>query len=313
MLIRRFDPTSLTLFVAVCAEKSITKAAEREHIAPSAVSNRIAELEEAVKATLLYRHQRGVTPTPAGECLLKHARLVLHSMEKMCSELSEYSVGLRGSVKIFANRSAIIQFLATDLSTFFAEHENVHVDLEEHISELVVEGVETGVADVGICVGTTDLKGLQSFPYRKDRLVAVVPQGHPLLRKKRLAFHETLEFDQVGLHASSSLSKTLVKSAEAAGKTINFRVYVTSFDAVCAMVQAGLGVGVMPELVINEKAAGVGLRGVALTDAWANRDFKIVCRKYDALQVSSRRFVDHLVASKDDEPADVSVPRRHPK
>jgi DNA-binding transcriptional LysR family regulator len=101
MLIRRFDPTSLTLFVAVCTERSITKAAEREHTAPSAVSNRIAELEEAVKATLLYRHQRGVTPTPAGECLLKHARLVLHSMEKMCSELSEYSVGLAGKRKDF--------------------------------------------------------------------------------------------------------------------------------------------------------------------------------------------------------------------
>ena len=93
---RRIDLTSLQLFVAVCELGSIGRAAEREFIAASAVSKRLAELEAAVETALLYRHSRGVTLTPAGENLLHHARSVLFGLEKMQGELSEYADGVRG-------------------------------------------------------------------------------------------------------------------------------------------------------------------------------------------------------------------------
>ena len=93
---RRIDLTSLQLFVAVCELGSIGKAAEREFIAPSAVSKRLSDLEATLGTALLYRHTRGVGLTPAGESLLHHARSVLFSLEKMQGELSEYADGVRG-------------------------------------------------------------------------------------------------------------------------------------------------------------------------------------------------------------------------
>ena len=119
---RRIDLTSLQLFVAVCEAGSIGRAAEREFIAASAISKRLADLESALDTALLYRHARGVDLTPAGQSLLHHARNVLYGLEKMQGELSEYADGVRGHVRVHASISAVVQFLPEDLGACAAEH-----------------------------------------------------------------------------------------------------------------------------------------------------------------------------------------------
>ncbi|MGI4902721.1 MAG: LysR family transcriptional regulator [Janthinobacterium lividum] len=284
-------------FVSVCEEKSIARAAEREHTVASAVSKRISEMESILGTPLLYRHRNGVSPTPAGESLLRHARHILHEMEVMAAELSEHTDGARGHVRIYANRSAIIQFLPEDLAAFSSEFPQVRLDLEEHMSEAVVEAVEHGVADVGVCNASTPAHGLQTFHYRDDRLVVVVPASHPLAGRPSLAFHETLDFDQVGLLSGDSFQQLLLASSKQAGKLLRFRVHVASFDAVCRMVQAGMGLGVIPASAVPFYQGGTGVVAIALDDVWAKRELKIVCRDYQTLPVTSRRFVDHLRSS----------------
>ena len=84
----RFDPTTLRLFISACEEGTFGRAAEKEGLVPSALSKRMAELEEAVGTPLLYRQQKGIEPTPAGLCLLQHARHVLDEMTVMSAALS---------------------------------------------------------------------------------------------------------------------------------------------------------------------------------------------------------------------------------
>jgi DNA-binding transcriptional LysR family regulator len=295
---RRVDLTSLQLFVAVCELGSIGKAAEREFIAASAVSKRLSDLEATLDTPLLYRHTRGVDLTPAGESLLHHARSVLVSLEKMQGELSEYADGVRGHVRIHASISAIVQFLPEDLGTFAKEHPQVKIDLEEHLSTEVVRAVQEGGADLGIC--NTGLLGtgheLQTLPYREDELVLIVPRGHALARRKRVAFADTLEFDHVGLHSNSSIYLAMREAAAQAGRTIKLRIHVTGLDAMCRMIHNGLGVGVMPRRAF-ELMHGVGdLDCVALTDAWARRSIGLVARDFSTLPVTARLLVDHLHA-----------------
>ena len=148
---RTLDPVTLRLFVAVCEERNIARAAAREAIVASAVSKRLSDLEATLDTPLLYRHTRGVDLTPAGQSLLHHARAVLFSLEKMQAELSEYADGVRGHVRIHANISAIVQFLPEDLGTFAQAHPQVKIDLQEHLSSDVVRAVQEGAADLGIC------------------------------------------------------------------------------------------------------------------------------------------------------------------
>lgn len=292
---RRMDLTSLQLFVAVCELGSIGRAAEREFIAASAISKRLSELEATVGAQLLYRHTRGVDLTPAGESLLHHARSVLFSLEKMQGELSEYADGVRGHVRIHASISAIVQFLPEDLGAFVRAHGQVKIDLEEHLSAEVVRAVREGAADLGICNAAATGQGeLQSLPYRHDRLALIVPRGHALAARPEIAFADSLDFDQVGLHSTSSIYLALRQAAEQAGRTIRLRIHVTSLDAMCRMIDNGLGVGVMPQRAF-ELMHGVGaLECVPLSDPWAERELRMVARDFSSLPVTARLLVEHL-------------------
>jgi len=222
---RRIDLTSLQLFVAVCELGSIGRAAEREFIAASAVSKRLSDLEAAVDTALLYRHSRGVTLTPAGESLLHHARTVLFGLERMQGELSEYAEGVRGHVRMHANISAIVQFLPEDLGAFARAHSQIKIDLQEHLSPDVLHAVREGAADLGLCNVPATAEGeLQSRPYRTDRLVLVVPQGHALQAREAVQFDEVLDWDIVGLHAGSSISLAMRQAAAQAGRPLRQRI-----------------------------------------------------------------------------------------
>lgn len=294
---RRVDLTSLQLFVAVCELGSIGKAAEREFIAASAVSKRISDLEATLSTPLLYRHARGVDLTPAGESLLHHARSVLFSLEKMQGELSEYAGGVRGHVRVHASISAIVQFLPEDLGAFIQKHAEVKIDLEEHLSTEVVRAVQEGAADLGICNTTSGAGNLQTLSYKTDKLVLIVPQAHVLLSHSAIKFEDALDFDQVGLHANSSIYLAIRQAAASVGRTIKLRIHVTGLDAMCRMIQNGLGVGVMPQRAF-ELLHGVGnLRAIPLTDVWATRRIDLVARDFSTLPVTARLLVKHLSAA----------------
>jgi len=303
---RRIDLTSLQLFVAVCELGSIGRAAEREFIAASAVSKRLSDLEATLNTPLLYRHTRGVDLTPAGESLLHHARSVLYSLEKMQGELSEYADGVRGHVRVHANISAIVQFLPEDLGAFRHAHEEIKIDLEEHLSTEVLRAVQEGAADLGVChVGTTgrnsegNASELQSLHYRDDQLVLIVPVGHVLAGKDPIAFSATLDHDHVGLHTNSSIYVAMRQAALAAGRSIKLRIHVTGLDAMCRMIENGLGIGVMPGHAFELMRGGIGhgLVSVALTDAWAQREIRLVARDFSTLPIAARALVTHLQAS----------------
>ncbi|WP_038208429.1 LysR substrate-binding domain-containing protein [Xenophilus azovorans] len=295
---RRIDLTSLQLFVAVCELGSIGRAAEREFIAASAISKRLSDLEATLGTALLYRHARGVDLTPAGESLLHHARAMLYSLEKMQGELSEYADGVRGHVRVHANISAIVQFLPEDLGAFARAHEAIKIDLEEHLSSEVVRAVQEGAADLGICHVPADADALQTLPYRSDRLALVLPLGHPLASAPQLDFAASLDFDHVGLHTNSSIYVAMHQAALAAGRSVRLRIHVTGLDAMCRMIDNGLGIGVMPQRAFELMRGGIGQRlvSVPLTDAWAQREIRLVARDFSTLPVAARTLVNHLRA-----------------
>lgn len=300
---RRIDLTSLQLFVAVCERGSIGKAAEQEFLATSAVSKRLSDLETTVGSNLLYRTARGATPTPAGQSLLHHARSVLFSLDKMQGELSEYADGVRGHVRVHANISAIVQFLPEDLGTFIRNHEQIKIDLEEHLSNEVIRAVNEGAADLGICHtgSASPIHDLQTRPYRQDRLALVVPRQHPLAERETLAFADCLDWDHVGLHANSSIALAMHAAANAVGKSIRLRIRVTGLDAMCRMIHNGLGVGLMPRRAF-ELMHGVGdLVCVPLSDAWAQRQINLIARDFSTLPVTARLLVSHLSQQADQE------------
>jgi DNA-binding transcriptional LysR family regulator len=293
-LSRRIDLTTLRLFIAVCEEQNLTRAAHREGIAASAVSKRMNDFELAFGVTLFRRLSKGMALTPAGEALLHHARVTLLNVEKIAVELSEYSHGVRGHVRMLANLSAIVQFLPEDLQAFFSAHELLRVDLQERPSGQVVRGIEEGAAEIGICSGEAETRTLDAFHYRYDHLAVVVRSDHPLAGRADILFADTLDFDHVGLHAASSIYLRSQYAASQAGKSMRLRINVPGFDAVCRMVQADMGIGLIPDRAFEVIGAGMGLRAIPLRDDWAKRELKIVVRDAAQLSGTGRMVLDHL-------------------
>jgi DNA-binding transcriptional LysR family regulator len=293
-LSRRVDLTTLRLFIAICEEQNLTRAANREGIAASAVSKRMNDFELAFGVTLFKRLSKGMALTPAGEALLHHARLTLLNVEKIAVELSEYSQGVRGHVRMLANLSAIVQFLPEDLSAFFAAHELLRIDLQERPSGQVVSGIEEGAAEIGICSGAADTRALEAFHYRYDHLVLVMRTDHPLAGRDGLFFTDTLDYDHIGLHTASSIYLRAQLAASEAGKPMRLRINVPGFDAVCRMVQANMGLGLMPDRAFEVVGRGMGLCPVRLRDDWARRELKIVVRDQDQLSSTGHLVLDHL-------------------
>lgn len=296
-LLRRLDLTTLQLFLAVHEEGTLTRAAEREAIAVSAASKRLAELEQAIGVALFVRRARGMHLTAAGETLLTHARRMLLSVEKIGQELAEHALGVRGYARMVANLSAIVEFLPEDLRAFLQLHEQVKLDLEERPSNSVVKGVEDGWADLGICSGDIDTRDLHSQLYRRDRIVLVMRDDHALAGRTSVAFAETLDYDHVGLHADSSINTRSHLASHAAGRTLKMRIHVPGFDAVCRMAQVGMGLGVIPHEVYLAIGRPLGLRAVALDEAWAARELRIVVRDVKGLAPVTQALFDHLAAA----------------
>lgn len=290
----RLDTLSLRLFISVIEEGTIAAAAEREHIVASAVSKRISELEIALDTQLLQRSNKGVQPTEAGSVLLSLARGVLHDLDDVYLQLREYSTGTRGYVRVFSNISAITQFLPTELNRFLEKYPLVEVHLEEKISSVIARSVAESMADIGIFTLGTHAHNLEIFPYSADELVLIAPRHHPLAKKASVRFAETLDFNFVGLHAGGSMNLQLLNAAGRIGKTMKLRMQVTSFDAQCLMVEAGMGIGILPRRSAQTFLKSLPINVITLDEPWAKRELVICVRSYAALPLAARFLVDHL-------------------
>jgi DNA-binding transcriptional LysR family regulator len=288
----KLDPVSLQFLVGVIEEGTIAAVAERHHIAASAVSKRLSDLESLLGTSLIRRTNRGIEPTAAGTVLLNLARGVLHDLDEIYFQMREYSTGVRGQVRLLANRSSITEFLPNELKDFMALHPQVHVRLEERISPVVVRSVANNEADVGLFVLGDYPADMELLPYHVDELVVITPKGHPLEGAAGVTFADTLEYDYIGLHEEAVLQ--LLKAAGKVNKTLKLRIQVSSFDALCAMVGAGLGIGVLPRNCVRPYMAGQDLNVVALREPWAMRELKICFRSYEGLTAAAKRLVDHL-------------------
>ena len=276
----------------------MARAAEQEHIEPSAISKRIAQLEEDLGVELLVRGRRGVQTTPAGLALLEHARSVLFTVDRIVADAAGFAGGVQGHVRLIATASAIAEALLDDIASFMREPDNEHikVDIEERVSRDLVREVRDGNASLGVCWDRVDFQGLSHVAYRSDRLALAVYAGHALAGRTSIGFAETLAFDHVGLPPATAVHTMLQRAAASAGRTVTYRVVVSGFDAALRVVAANLGVSVVPLEVARRTAANADIELIPLDDAWAERSFAICCRDFAALAPASRRLVGHLQA-----------------
>jgi DNA-binding transcriptional LysR family regulator len=290
----RFDIVDLRLFLHVAEARSITHGAERASLALASASARIRGMEEALGTPLLVRDRRGVSLSPAGECLVEHARLVVQQVERMRGELGSYARGLSGSVRLLSNTAALNEHLPKALARFLAANPTISIEVEERESADIAAALATGAADVGIASSAVLTDAIEQFPFRHDRLVIVLPRDDVLGRKQQLALAAIIDRAFVGLPRESALQLHLAGHAARIGATMKVRARVTGFDAICAMVEAGAGIGIVPEVSAARCRRRMKIDVVKLSDPWASRKLAICVRQLRTLPIGAQQLVAHL-------------------
>ena len=289
-----FDLTDLRLFVAAAELGNLTRASERQHLSLAAASARIKSLEAQCGLPLLLREARGVKLLPQGEAFLHHARLLLNQTDKLRDELLAYGGGLRGHLRVFANTTAVTDFLPELLPAFLAAHPQINVDLQEKPKALIARGVRDGQADLGIVAGNVDTLGLESIHFSTDRLVLVTSRKHRFARRRRIAFAETLDEDAIGMQQGSTLQAFLGQITETLGKRQKLRIQLGSFDAMCRMIGSGVGIGVVPESAARRNLETMQLALIELSDAWSVRERHLLMANSATLPTYAKALVETL-------------------
>lgn len=291
----RFDLTTLKLFLAVVDESSITKAAKREHITGAAISKRIAELEEGLGVRLLNRHSSGMRPTGAGSTLAAGIRTILSNLDSVQARVSEYADGSRGEVRIYSGTSGLVGWLPEDLKRFTRRYPDIRLQIKERHSPEIVRAVKEGEADIGIFAPHIKADDLDVYLYHDVRLVLLVSQRHPLAKKNSVYLTAAAGYEFVGLSDDSALGLLLTKIASEYGIEIKARFEVTGHEPVRRLVQAGIGIGVLPEFCALPYARAMKLCCIPLRDRWARYSLKICTRPHNTLSMSARQLLAYLV------------------
>lgn len=290
-----FDFVDLRLFVNVAETSNLTTGASASALSLAAASTRIKNLEQALGTQLLYRTKRGVSLTPAGEELLQYARLLLSQVQRLGQDMQKFSQGAKGHVRIFANTTAVAEFLPRALGRFLANHPGVDVDLREHSSGEIVRAVIEDKADIGIVAGHVSTEGLETLPYFRDRMMLVVPAEHALAARREVSFEEALPYEFVGMNAGGAMHSFIAGIAREHGWRLRLRIHVGNYDAMCRLIESGVGIGVVAESAARRHARITDIRVLKLVDDWAMQPLKICVRSIGSMPALARELVEVLV------------------
>ncbi len=293
----RVDFVTLKLFCSIVQSGSITKGAGVCNLALSAASRRISELEETVGSALLDRSVKGVTLTPVGHAVMQHAMRLFQGFEQMSNELAEYSKGAKGHVRLWANMSALTEFLPAALASFLATHPEIQVEVEEQLSSDIVRALTDGIADIGIFAEGTVASGLLTRIIGNDQLVIACNKSHPLGKRKCVSFGECLQYDFVGLNRGSALLELTSRNAEKLGKQMRLRIQVRSYDAMCQMIRVNLGIGVLPLQACEGQIKAMGLKVIPLDDDWADRNLLLAIKSNAPQSPAASLLSQHLLGA----------------
>jgi DNA-binding transcriptional LysR family regulator len=271
----------LRYFQAVAEDLSFSKAARRLNIAQPALSRAVQEVERDVGVNLIDRNRRSVRLTPAGKVLLQEIALLLDRLEESLRRVRRTAAGEEGELRLGYIGPPTKPFLGRILAEYRRRYPRVSVHLEERTPERVWEMVAKGRLSVGLTrpVLAHEALGLQSLLLRQERLCAALPPGHAWAGKPSLPWRSLAREPIIMLarREGAGSHDAVLAACREAKFTPRLSHTPSLIGTVLQYVEAGAGIGIVPESVAAEKTAAevklVPLRPtqtIPLVMVWAN-------------------------------------------
>ncbi|WP_043631514.1 LysR family transcriptional regulator [Nonomuraea candida] len=284
----------LAYFVAVAETRHFTQAAERMRVAQPSLSKQIKALEDDLGARLFSRARGNVTLTAAGEALLPLARRILADADTARQEVAQLAGLRRGRVRIGATPSLCAGLMADALARFHSAYPGIELLVEEGGSRDLVRALARGALDLSLIIMPlqSDDPALVTEEILRENLVVVSPSHEPV-RRPYLRIEELRGRPMVMFRRGYDLREATLAACRQAGFEPRFAVQGGEMDAVLRFVEAGLGVAVVPSMVLDGRP---GLQGIPLAPPGLSRTIALAHRKDVEPTRAAQAFRETLLA-----------------
>jgi DNA-binding transcriptional LysR family regulator len=275
----------LRYFEAVARHLHFTRAAEELNVAQPSVSQQLAKLEAELGTRLFHRMKRRVALTPAGQAFLPRARRLLAELEEARAEVQELTGLRKGSLAIGATPSVSTHLLPPLLAQFNSLHPGIRLILREAGSRWLVQALESGELDLAIVILPLRQPVLETVPLLEERLVLAVAASHALASRAEVELRELRDIPLVMFREGYDLRDVTLAECHRLGFEPRVVVEGGEMDAVLRLAAAGLGVAVVPEMVVEPHA---GLVGVPIGRPRLTRTIALARRRDRYLSAAAR-------------------------
>jgi len=274
-----FDIVTIRVFLAVARLGAIGAAARHEHIATSAASRRISDLEDDLDTVLVSRTPAGVSLTPAGHAFARHCEELLKNYADIRADLKRFSEGQVGHFRLAVIACVMSGSLPRTITRFKETYPNVHLTVQEIYTSDGARFLREDLADLIIVYDMGVVEGYETMTFKEDPVYVIGREDHPLFLNhaddKPIAYKKTLEYEQISFHEGGWLDELIADASRKEGQNLDHDIKVMRVNSLLRCVEAGLGLGFFGVQDLLPILRSRGLKAVPLADSWAAR--KIVC------------------------------------
>lgn len=287
----------LETFVKAAELSSFTAAAKTLRLTQAAVSQRIQALEQHLNVPLFQRRGGRVLLTDAGQRLYGFAERILALHREALQEVAGKVAPLTGELSLAASSIPGEHLLPDLLARFRAQHPHVQVRATVTDTEVVLDQVEQGQAQLGLVGGKGDHAHLQYRVFAHDELVLVTPAKHPWARHKQAPLLDCLQQSLILREPGSGSRRFFEQAITAAGHSLSeltVAMELGSNEAIKEAVQRGLGLAVLSRHAIQKELSAKKLHALQMGDLPMKRAMYAVWDQRRVLTIPARQFLDLL-------------------
>jgi DNA-binding transcriptional LysR family regulator len=271
----------LKIFHTVARLLNFTKAAEELHMTQPAVTFQIRQLEEQFNTRLFDRTHNKVTLTDVGNNVFHYADRILKMYDDMTRSITDMTGDVSGGVALGASTTIAEYMLPLLIGEFKVKHPDVRISLKESNTEDIVAMVENNVIDLGIVEGYVNNKNLVVDECKKDQLVVIVPNNHPLANENEIHVKELVAHPFISREHGSGTQEVITKYIEDHGEhePLDIRFELSSPEAIKGAVEAGMGISIVSRAIILKELKLKTLTAINLSPK-LERPFSFVRQRY---------------------------------
>jgi len=281
----------LRYFCAVARTGNFTRAAEQEHVAQPSLSQQILKLEDELGAKLFDRLGRKAMLTQFGEAFLLRAQRILRELSEAKCEIQELAGGNKGALVLGTIPTIAPYFLPLRLALFARQYPDVQVSVVEEITSVLLTRLHEGKIDIALVALPVHGDGLVCTELTREPLYAVLPENHPLANSASISLRDIQDAPFILLKDGHCFRDTAVAACRRARLRPNVVFESGHFATVLAMVSAGMGLSIVPEMAVEKRP---GCRFLPLSDDRSYRRIGLVHLKNHFQTHSQRALVECL-------------------